>query len=84
MTRHWRHYWVEITEQSKTVMQRLRDCQRPGSPLKFTLEQQVECMAMACVWHLPINEYPRPVFSQSSAQGGFLFHPKALLLAQPG
>ena len=36
------------------------------------------------VWHPPIDEYPRPVFSQSSAQGGFSFHPKALLLAQSG
>ncbi|MHC5599914.1 MAG: helix-turn-helix domain-containing protein [Nostoc sp.] len=45
MARHWRHYWVETTEQSKTVMERLRDRHRPGSPLKFTLEQQVECMA---------------------------------------
>ncbi|WP_318670630.1 helix-turn-helix domain-containing protein [Nostoc flagelliforme] len=45
MARHWRHYWVKTTEQSKTVMERLRDRPRPGSPLKFTLEQQVECMA---------------------------------------
>jgi len=58
MARHWRHYWVETTEQSKTVMERLRDRQRPGSPLKFTLEQQVECMAMAC--RDPM-EYGRPI-----------------------
>lgn len=48
MVRQWRKRWVETREQLKTIMERLQDQQRPGAPLKFTLEQQVECMAMAC------------------------------------
>jgi putative transposase len=58
MARQWRRRWVESTEQSQTVMERLLDNSRPGAPLKFTLEQQVECMAMAC--REPM-EYGRPI-----------------------
>ena len=47
MARQWRRYWVERSEQSKTVIERLQDSKRSGAPLKFTLEQQVECMAIA-------------------------------------
>ncbi len=58
MARQWRRRWVETAEQSLSVMQRLLDSSRPGAPLKFTLEQQVECMAMAC--RDPM-EYGRPI-----------------------
>lgn len=58
MVRQWRCRWVETTDLSKTVMERLLDSLRPGAPLKFTLEQQVECMAMAC--RDPM-EYGRPI-----------------------
>jgi hypothetical protein len=36
----------------------LLDSLRPGAPLKFTLEQQVECMAIAC---RDPREYGRPI-----------------------
>ena len=58
MVRQWRHRWVDSSEQSKTVTERLLDSLRPGAPLKFTLEQQVECMAIAC--RDPM-EYGRPI-----------------------
>jgi len=58
MARQWRCRWVRTSEQSLTVMERLQDSERPGAPLKFTLEQQVECMAMAC--RDPM-EYSRPI-----------------------
>ncbi|MBW4503519.1 MAG: helix-turn-helix domain-containing protein [Scytonema hyalinum WJT4-NPBG1] len=58
MVRQWRRRWVETSEQSVTVMERLQDSSRSGAPLKFTLEQQVECMAMAC--RDPM-EYGRPI-----------------------
>jgi putative transposase len=58
MVRQWRHRWVNINEQSKTVTERLQDRKRSGAPLKFTLEQQVECMAIAC--REPM-EYGRPI-----------------------
>lgn len=58
MVRQWRFRWVELTEQSKPVMERLQDSYRRGAPLTFTLEQQVECIAMAC--RDPM-EYGRPI-----------------------
>lgn len=58
MVRQWRRRWVDTNEQSKPVMKRLQDHERPGAPLKFTLEQQVECMAIAC--RDPM-EYNRPI-----------------------
>jgi transposase len=58
MVRQWRRRWVDTNEQSKVVMERLQDNERPGAPLKFTLEQQVECMAIAC--RDPM-EYNRPI-----------------------
>ncbi len=58
MVRQWRRRWIETSEQSKAVTERLQDSERPGAPLKFTLEQQVECMAIAC--RDPM-EYNRPI-----------------------
>ncbi|MDJ0773462.1 MAG: helix-turn-helix domain-containing protein [Mastigocoleus sp. MO_167.B18] len=58
MARQWRRCWVERSEQSMTVIERLQDSKRSGAPLKFTLEQQVECMAIAC--RDPV-EYNRPI-----------------------
>ncbi len=58
MVRQWRRRWVETSDQSKTVIERLLDSSRLGAPLKFTLEQQVECMALAC--HDPM-EYGLPI-----------------------
>jgi putative transposase len=63
MVRQWRRRWVETTDLSKTVMERLLDNLRPGAPLKFSLEQQVEAMAMAC--RDPM-EYARPISHWSS------------------
>lgn len=58
MVRQWRRRWVEGTDQAKPVLKRLQDSERSGAPLKFTLEQQVECMAIAC--RDPM-EYARPI-----------------------
>jgi putative transposase len=58
MVRQWRCRWVELTEQSKPLTERIQDSYRSGAPLTFTLEQQVECMAMAC---RDLMEYGRPI-----------------------
>lgn len=58
MVRQWRRRWIDTSEQSKAVTERLQDSERAGAPLKFTLEQQVECMAIAC--RDPM-EYNRPI-----------------------
>jgi putative transposase len=49
MARVWRRRWKE-TEGKKfpSVQDRLGDLPRPGKPMKFSLEQQLEILAMAC------------------------------------
>ncbi len=48
MVRQWRRRWVETTASEQSVDQRLQDHERSGAPMKFTLEQQVDCLAIAC------------------------------------
>lgn len=58
MVRQWRQRWVYSSGTTESLLQRLQDNSRPGAPLKFTLEQQVECMAIAC---RDPTEYGRPI-----------------------
>lgn len=59
--RHWRECWLEATEQLSTVESKADDKQlmqciesvladelRPGTPARFSLEQIVEILAIAC------------------------------------
>lgn len=48
MARLWRGRWLELAERDLPIAERLADGYRPGAPAKFTLEQQVELMALAC------------------------------------
>lgn len=58
---HWREYWLEASEQLSTVESKADDKQlmqciesvladklRPGTPVRFSLEQIVEILAIAC------------------------------------
>lgn len=58
MVRQWRRRWIETTSSEQTILERLQDHQRSGAPMKFTLEQQVECIAMAC---RDPQQYGRPI-----------------------
>ena len=42
----WRRHWLERKEES--VVERLLDEERPGSPSKFRAEQWTQIMALAC------------------------------------
>lgn len=44
----WRHRWLELSERDLAIAERLSDAERPGAPAKFSLEQQVQLMALAC------------------------------------
>ena len=44
--RLWRRYWLERT--GRSVVERLRDAERPGAPATFTPEQWCQIMAIAC------------------------------------
>lgn len=48
MARLWRHRWLELADSDLPIAERLVDAERPGAPAKFTLEQQVQLMAIAC------------------------------------
>lgn len=48
MARLWRRRWLALAESDLPIGERLVDAQRPGAPAKFTLEQQVQLMALAC------------------------------------
>jgi len=44
--RLWRRYWLE--RRGRSVVERLRDAERPGVPAAFTPEQWCQIMAIAC------------------------------------
>jgi putative transposase len=46
--RHWRRRWLDMTGDEKSVLERLQDAPRSGSPPKFTLEQLTHLFAIAC------------------------------------
>lgn len=48
MARLWRQRWLELAERELPIAERLSDAYRPGAPAKFSLEQQVQLMALAC------------------------------------
>ncbi|NEQ24357.1 MAG: helix-turn-helix domain-containing protein [Microcoleus sp. SIO2G3] len=48
MARLWRSRWLELSNSEVPLLERLSDAYRPGAPAKFTLEQQVQLMALAC------------------------------------
>jgi putative transposase len=48
MARLWRQRWLELSEQSLPVEERLADAPRPGGRMTFSLEQILQLFALAC------------------------------------
>nr|WP_282440320.1 helix-turn-helix domain-containing protein [Brasilonema sp. UFV-L1] len=48
MARRWRDRWLELSERSLPVIERLQDSERSGAPTKFSMEQVVDLFALAC------------------------------------
>lgn len=46
--RLWRQRWLDLASSELPIVERLADSYRSGAPAKFTLEQQVQLMALAC------------------------------------
>jgi len=44
--RRWRRYW--LTRRNCSVLERLQDAPRPGTPATFSVEQWCQLMALAC------------------------------------
>ncbi len=58
MARRWRNRWLELSERSVPVIERLQDEERSGTPAKFSMEQVVELFALACS---EPEDYGRPI-----------------------
>ena len=58
MARVWRHRWLELEPKDLAVEERLKDAQRSGSPMTFTLEQILQLFVIACE---PPENYQRPI-----------------------
>ena len=58
MARRWRNRWLELSERSTPVIERLHDSERSGTPARFSIEQVVELFALACS---NPEDYGRPI-----------------------
>lgn len=58
MSRLWRGRWLELSQQAVSVLARLQDAPRPGTPPTFTIEQITQLYALACN---PPEQYGRPI-----------------------
>ena len=58
MARRWRLRWLELSERSLPVIERLQDGERSGTPARFSMEQVVELFALACS---NPEDYGRPI-----------------------
>jgi putative transposase len=58
MARLWRNRWLELSVKNIPVVERIKDAQRPGGPITFSLEQILQLFAIAC--EKPEN-YGRPI-----------------------
>jgi putative transposase len=46
--RHWRRRWLDLAGDEQSVLERLQDAPRSGSPPMFTAEQLTHLFAIAC------------------------------------
>ncbi|MGK7875757.1 MAG: helix-turn-helix domain-containing protein [Xenococcaceae cyanobacterium] len=58
MGSRWRNRWLELSERSIPIRERLKDQERSGTPAKFSMEQVVELFAIACS---EPEDYGRPI-----------------------
>lgn len=58
MARRWRNRWLELSDRSIPVIERLEDEERSVKPAKFSMEQVVELFALACS---EPEDYGRPI-----------------------
>ena len=65
MARLWRERWLQLKQKDVTVLERLLDAERPGSPTKFTTEQVLQLFAIAC--ESPAK-YGRPISHWTSRE----------------
>ena len=65
MARLWRKRWLKTSDKELSVFQRLKDLERGGAPVKFSMEQVIELFALACS---PPEDYGRPISHWTSRE----------------
>jgi transposase len=72
--RRWRRHWLERPE--GTVLERLQDDPRPGTPATFSAEQWCQIMAIACeppeVSGRPISHWSPPEIAAEAIKRGIV------------
>ena len=58
MARRWRNRWLELSQRSIPIIERLKDQERSGTPAKFRMEQVVGLFSIACS---EPEDYGRPI-----------------------
>ena len=76
MARRWRLRWLELSERSLPVIERLPDSERSGTPARFSMEQVVELFALACSepedYGRPINHWTARELSEEMVKQGIV------------
>jgi putative transposase len=65
MARLWRERWLLLKKKDISVIERLLDAERPGSPTKFTTEQILQLFTIACD---EPEKYGRPISHWTSTE----------------
>ncbi|NMF61876.1 helix-turn-helix domain-containing protein (plasmid) [Brasilonema octagenarum UFV-E1] len=58
MARLWRNRWFKTSDKKLPTFERLRDSERIGAPVKFSMEQVIKLFALACS---KPEDYGRPI-----------------------
>lgn len=76
MARRWRLRWLELSERSLPVVERLLDGERSGTPARFSMEQVVELFALACSnpedYRRPISHWTARELSEEMVKQGIV------------
>jgi len=76
MARLWRNRWLALSAKELSVMQRLQDAERSGTPATFSLEQVVQLFALACekpaVYQRPISQWTSRELADELVQQGIV------------
>ncbi len=65
MARRWRNRWLELSECSMPISEKLKDKERSGTPAKFSMKQVIELFALACS---EPEDYGRPISDWTSRE----------------
>lgn len=69
MARRWRERWLELSERSLPVIERLLDGERSGTPARFSMEQVVELFALLVLRTRRLRTTHQPLDSKGTIRG---------------